>query len=154
MLLWQNRSKIQNIQIIKILNPLLKVSCRSLNYPTEIVWWLFSNLRAFPTSFRWWAFTGVWKTPRFHQFSRTLFSILADFNNPVICIVSIRLRIFNSSNHLGSCSKYTSYNWYHCHVHASKFIISLARSRYLAIILLSFIFTLFSARTTKSTTWN
>ena len=46
-----------------------------------------------------------------------------------------------------------NYNWYHFHFHVPVFFSSLARSRYLSLFSLSFSFTLWSTRTTKSTTW-
>ena len=39
--------------------------------------------------------------------SRTLFSILADFNNFIDWMIMIRLPIFNSSNHLSNPSRST-----------------------------------------------
>ena len=51
----------------------------------------------------------------------------------------------------GGCIERTNYNWYHRHFHVPKFFNSLARTRYLSLFQLSFSFTLWSARTVKST---
>ena len=52
----------------------------------------------------------------------------------------------------GDCTEWTNYNWYHRHCHILSFFLrSLARSKYLYFVLLSFNFTFWSARTAKST---
>ena len=89
------------------------------------------------------------------QVSRTRLNILADLNNAVVCMVSNCSLISKSSGPftyslvtvptapitIGTVVTFMS----HC------FITSLARSRYLSIFSLSFIFTLWSAGTVRST---
>ena len=49
------------------------------------------------------------------------------------------------------CSKCTNHKWHHCYLHVPYFVCSQASSWYLCFFLLSFIFTLWSAGTTKPT---
>ena len=89
------------------------------------------------------------------QVSRTLFSILADFNNAVVRTVSNRLVTSKSSSPfvliLGDFMKGTNYYWYSRHFHVPQFFNSQIRSRYLTFFSHCFNFTLWSAGTTKST---
>ena len=88
------------------------------------------------------------------QVSRTLLSILADLNITVVKVVSPCFLISKSShpfiNPLGIVSS-ALYYWYHCHLHVPYFFFnSQARSRYLSLFSISFIFILLSARVAKS----
>ena len=89
------------------------------------------------------------------QVSRTLLSILADFNNAVVCMVSTRPLIFKSSSPWTSLLvtvprapitiSITVTFIFH------SFFRPLARSKYLSLFSLSFNFILWSAATAKST---
>ena len=57
------------------------------------------------------------------------------------------------SRSLGTCFKCTNYDWYHCQFHFKEIFRSLARSRYLSMFLLSFIFPVWPDGTAKSTRW-
>ena len=80
------------------------------------------------------------------QVFRTLLGILAYLNNAAVGMVSILLLIPKSSSlffqAFEDCSKCTEYNWYHRHPYLHSFFSSLARSKYMFIFLLSYIFTL------------
>ena len=72
--------------------------------------------------------------------SRTLLSILTDFNCALVWMVSLCPLYPKSSSpftkSFGYCSKCTNYNWYHCYLHVHScffFFSSLARSRYLSL---------------------
>ena len=52
-----------------------------------------------------------------------------------------------------NCSKCAKYFWYNYHFHRPQFFSSLARSKYLSIFSLSFLFTLCAAGAAKSTGW-
>ena len=81
------------------------------------------------------------------KFPQVTKCILADLNSAMFGMVSILLLVirispvFFSPQFLRDSSKGTNYNWYNHHPHVPLFIFSsLARSKYLFIFLLSFIF--------------
>ena len=87
------------------------------------------------------------------QLSRTLLRILTDFNGAKVLILPV---ISNSPSIFpipSECSECTNYNWYHRHLQVQQFFSSHVRSRNLSSFSHSFIFTLGSARKTKSTIW-
>ena len=67
------------------------------------------------------------------QVSRTLLLILADLNNAIFWMVSIRPPFSNPSNllsrSLGISSKCTNYNWYHRHLRVLQLFLVLWQSR-------------------------
>ena len=71
-------------------------------FPTSITWWsdyyYFHFIQVFHTSFNWWLFHWCLTESKSPQVSRTLLSILTDFNNAVVWIVSILPLISSSSN--------------------------------------------------------
>ena len=91
------------------------------------------------------------------QFSWTLLSILADFNNTVVYMVSI-LPLFSNSSHFFP-SFWRLFQVYQLQLVASLLLCSnnifscQARSKHLYIFLFSFLFTLKSVRTAKSIWW-
>ena len=92
---------------------------------------------------------------KFPQVSRTLLSILADLNNAVVWMVSTRPVIFQLSNLFTNLSVIVSRAPITIGIIITfmfhSFSCSLARSRYLSFFLLSFYFTLWSARKAKFT---
>ena len=66
-----------------------------------------------------WLFSEVWVTASLPK-SPAVWSILADFNNAVIWMVSIFPSDFQFQV-FGDCSKCTNYNWYCWHLHAPQF---------------------------------
>ena len=85
--------------------------------------------------------------------SWTLLSILADLNNAVVWMVSIRPLISKSSSSftkLLMTVTSVNYKWYHCHFH---FFSSPTRSIYLCHFSLSFGFSLLLTGMVKSTIW-
>ena len=89
------------------------------------------------------------------QDSKTLLSILAYLNNAVVKMVSTCLLIANSSSPctslLGTVPSVATTIGITVTFMFQNFFGSLARSRYLSLFSLSFSFTLWSARTAKST---
>ena len=66
--------------------------------------------------------------------SRTLFSILADLNNALVSMVSIRPLISKFSNPctFGDSTKRVNYNWNHRHFHVLQFVSVLFQDTYLS----------------------
>ena len=94
-----------------------------------------------------------WNDSKSPQVSRTLLSILANFNDSVVWMISyfqVHQSLYQS---FGDCTKITNQNWYnhHFHFHSLFFFSSLARTRYLSFFSPSFDFTLWSAGTAKFT---
>ena len=87
--------------------------------------------------------------------SKSLLNILADLNNAAVGMVSIFLLISNSSsllsNYLGTVPNAPTNTDIPVTLMIHSFFCSQARSKYMAIFSLSFIFTLWSIGTTKST---
>ena len=111
----------------------------------------FHIVRVFHVNFNWWSFTGVWVTLILF---RPLLSILADLK-VVICMVFILSLISISSNLLSKPlgtipSVPTTIG---ITITFYSFLCSLARSKYLSVFSPSFIFTLLSAGTLKSSGW-
>ena len=81
---------------------------------------------------------------KFSQVSRTLLGNLADHSNAVVWMVSARPLISKSFSSFTTpfCdfSECTNYHWYYHHLQISWLFSSLPRSKYLSLILLSFIF--------------
>ena len=94
---------------------------------------------------------------KFPQVSRTLLSILTDLNYAVVWIVSTYPLIYKLSDSftkpLGIVSSVAIIISITIIFMFPSFFSSLARSKYLSLYSLSFIFTLWSARTAKSTIW-
>ena len=87
------------------------------------------------------------------QISRTSLSILSELNN--FCLDNLYLSFdfwafLSLDQSSGGYSKWTSCNWYHCHLHIPLFFSSLSRFRYLSFFSLSFNFTLWFAGIIKS----
>ena len=111
----------------------------------------------FPTSFNWWLFHKCRNDSKFLLVSRTLLSILADFNSAVVWMISILPLNPNSSNlfprslrtitSVPTTFDITVTFMFH------SFFSSQARTKYSSIVLLSFIFSLWSPETGKSITW-
>ena len=101
--------------------------------------------------------TGVWVTARLIQVSKTLLSILADFNNTIVWIISSRLLIFKSSSPCISPLLIVPRALITISITVTfmfqSFFSSLARFRYLSHFSLPFNFILWSAGTSKSTIW-
>ena len=76
---------------------LLRCSFHFLNYYYYYYYYYyFTHLRVFHISVSWWFSTGVWVTASLLTFPG-LFSIMADFNNAVVWMVSTRPLISKSS---------------------------------------------------------
>ena len=114
-----------------------------------------SLLRVFHTSVSWWFHTGVWVTKTSPQVSMTLLSILADLNNAVVWMVSTRPVISKYSspctNSLVTLPRAPITIGIIVTFMFHSFFNSLAKLRYLSLFSHSFIFTLWSAGTAKST---
>ena len=100
-------------------------------------------------------FIGVWVTAGLLRSPHVFFSILANFNNVVIQMVSIHPLIFNSSNPLSKPLKTVPSTPVPSAITVTfmfhNFFSSLAKSKYLSLFSLSLFFTLWSAWTAKST---
>ena len=99
------------------------------------------------------------KSPQVSRKSQngSFLSILADLNNMVIWMVSIRPPIFNSSSPLSEHLETVPITPLAIGITANfmfhSIFSSLARSKYLSLFSFSLIFTLWSTKTEKSTIW-
>ena len=126
----------------------------------------FNFFESFHTSVSWWFFQWSLNDNKSPQVSMTLLSILANLNNAVVQMVSTRHLILKSfslcTNHLVivmsapftigyftqllSCTVFFFFFWFFS-------FNSLARSRYLSFVSLSFSFTLWWTWIANSTVW-
>ena len=74
------------------------------------------------------------------QVSRILRSILADLNNTVVSIVSIRPLISKTSSPFGDCIKSTNYNRYNRHFHIPQFFQFPSKAKVLILLFAIFQF--------------
>ena len=115
---------------------------------------LIHSLRVFCISISWWSWWSL-SDSKFLQVSRTF---LTDLNNAVVCMVSFLPLISNSSNHFSKslgrtvpCVPTTIGITIIFMFHS--FFGYLAKSKYLSIFSLFFIFTSWSIGTAKSARW-
>ena len=111
-------------------------------------------LQVFLFSVNWWSSTRVTQTPTCLQVSRTLLSILADHNNAIIhevSILSLTSYCFSSQFQLlGTVPSARTTIGIIITLMFHSFLSSLARSRYLSMFLLLFIFNVVRWTTTPS----
>ena len=136
--------------IAYVINRFISVLLRVINFCFEIIFLIlyFLTLTSFSHQRKLMVFDwSLWQLVT-SSLRDSLLSILLDFNNAVVCMVSARSPIPNPFNPLskafGDCIKRANYNWSSCHPYVIQLYL------YLSPFSFSLVFTVWSPGTASS----